>query len=124
MHIFGNLAGEGAIDISGRVDGDIKCLSVKLQPGSVVSGDIIVEKAEIHGEVKGNITAKTISCGSTAKIVGDIFHQRINIEDGAYIDGNCRKFIPEGTEIKRITSLRLIEDGKKYENVSEIKKAS
>ena len=123
MHIFGDIAGEGAIDIAGRVDGHIKCLSVKLYPGSVVAGDIVVEKAEIHGEVKGNITAKIISCGSTAKIVGDIFHQRINIEDGAYIDGNCRKFVPEGAEIKRITQLRLIED-KKYETKGEIKRAS
>lgn len=110
MHIIGDIAGDGAIEIAGRIDGDIRCISVKLQPGSAVSGDIIAEKAEIHGEVKGNVTAKHITCGSTAKIVGDIIHQRINIEDGAYVDGNCRKFIQDEGDIKRITSLKLIED--------------
>ena len=123
MHIFGDIAGEGAIEISGRIDGDIRCLSVKLQPGSVVSGDITVEKAEIHGEVKGNITAKTISCGPTAKIVGDIMHHRINIEDGAYIDGNCKKFIQEDNEPKRLTVVKLIENVE-TKSKKKLKKAS
>jgi len=110
MHIFGDIVGDGAIEIAGRIDGDIRCLSVKLQPGSVLSGNITAEKAEIHGEVKGDIIAKSISCGSTAKIVGDIMHHRIHIEDGAYIDGNCKKFIQEDTEPKRLTVVKLIED--------------
>ncbi len=123
MHIIGDIAGEGAIEIAGRIDGDIRCLSVKLQPGSVLSGDITAEKAEIHGEVKGNITAKSIICGSTAKIIGDITHHRIHIEDGAYIDGNCKKFIHEDTEPKRITMLKLIED-KKPKSVRKLKSVS
>ena len=110
MHIIGDIAGDGALEIAGRVDGDIRCLSVKLLPGSVVTGDVTVEKAEIHGEVSGNVVAKSIICGANAKIVGDITHQRIHIEDGAYIDGNCKKFIQEDSEPKRLTVVKLIED--------------
>lgn len=112
MQIFGDIIGDGAIEIAGRIDGDIRCLSVKLQPGSVLTGNITAEKAEIHGEVKGDITAKNITCGATAKIVGDIMHQRIHIEDGAYIDGNCKKFIQEDSEPKRLTVVKLLEDKK------------
>ena len=95
MNVGGSIIGEGAIEIAGKVQGEVKCLSVKLEKGAVVNGDITAEKIEIHGTVAGNVTAKTIICGSEAKIDGDITHQRIHIEDGAHINGNCRKFIVE-----------------------------
>lgn len=51
MQFTGDITGAGAIDIAGKVDGNIKCLSIKLLPGSSVNGDLTAEKAEIHGEV-------------------------------------------------------------------------
>ena len=96
---MGDIVGVGAIEVNGVVEGQIKCLSVKLGSGSRVNGNIIAEKAEIYGEVNGNVTAKTIICGDQAKIVGNIIHQRIDIKDGAYVEGNCRKFVQELVEV-------------------------
>lgn len=93
--ISGNIASESALEIAGRVDGDIKCVSLILQEGGSVVGNIAAERAEIYGEVKGEIKARNVICGKTAKIIGDITHQSIHIENGAFVDGNCRKYISE-----------------------------
>lgn len=94
MIIEGDMWGEGALEIEGKVKGHIRCLSVKIGEKAVVHGDITAEKVEVHGEVLGSITAKKIICGATAKVRGNILHSIIRIENGAHIDGSCRKFIP------------------------------
>ena len=91
----GDFYGEGAVDISCEVNGEVRCISLIIRQEAVVNGDVTAEKLEIYGEVNGNIRAKNIICHSTAKVVGDILHQKIEIENGAYIDGNCKKFVLE-----------------------------
>ena len=104
MVVGGDIVGEGAIEIFGEVNGDVRCLSVIVGEQGSVRGDITAEKVEISGEVRGSIKAKAVSCTKTAKVIGDILHQRINIEDGAYVDGNCRKHVQE-EPIEQVTHL-------------------
>lgn len=91
--ISGNIYGDGAIDIAGKVIGDVRAISVRTGVDSVVHGNITAERVEIHGEVHGNITAKKIICGANARVKGNILHSTIHIETGASIDGNCRKYV-------------------------------
>lgn len=93
--INGDIASESGLEIAGRVDGNIKCVSLILQEGGSIIGDVTAEKVEIYGEVKGEIKARNVVCGKTAKVMGDITHQSIHIENGAFVDGNCRKYISE-----------------------------
>ena len=95
MHITGDIEGEGALEIAGRVEGNIKCLSVRLLPGAIVYGDIIAEKIDIAGEVVGDVKGRFVKCSSTAKIIGNIMHIFVQIENGAYIDGSCRKHLTD-----------------------------
>ena len=91
MHITGDVEGDGALEIAGRVEGDIKCLSVRVHKGAIVYGDIAAEKIDIEGEVVGDIKGRFVKCSSTAKIIGNIMHIFVQIDNGAYIDGSCRK---------------------------------
>ncbi|PIR31951.1 MAG: hypothetical protein COV36_06170 [Alphaproteobacteria bacterium CG11_big_fil_rev_8_21_14_0_20_44_7] len=102
MHVKGDIIGDCALDISGRVDGNIKCLSVMVKSGAIINGNITADKIDINGEVNGNIMARKINCGAAAKVVGDIIHKSIHIENGAYIDGSCRKFVDEAEEITEV----------------------
>jgi cytoskeletal protein CcmA (bactofilin family) len=95
MHITGDIEGEGALEIAGRVEGNIKCLSVRLLPGSIVYGDISAEEIDIEGEVVGDVKGRFVKCTSTAKIIGNIMHIFVQIENGAYIDGSCRKHLTD-----------------------------
>lgn len=92
--IEGDIYGEGGLEIEGKVRGDVRCLSVIIGVNAIVHGNIVAEKVEVFGEVMGSITAKKIICGATAKVRGDILHSTIHIENGAHVDGSCRKFIP------------------------------
>ena len=42
------------------------------------------------GGVPGVAPGKTVVLGATAHVEGDIVHQDIRIESGAYIDGHCK----------------------------------
>lgn len=95
MTIYGDIVSEGAVEIDGKVFGHLRCLSVAIGINAVVHGNITAEKIEINGEVLGDVTAKKIICGSQAKVRGNILHQTIHVENGAFIDGNCRKYVPE-----------------------------
>lgn len=93
LTIGGDIIGEGALELDCAVEGNIRCLSLVLGKNAIVNGNITAGKVEIFGTVNGNIKAKNIVCGATAKVVGDIIHQTIHIENGAYVDGSCKKFI-------------------------------
>lgn len=95
MHISGDIEVEGAIEVFGRVDGDIKCLSVKVNKGALVNGDIFAERIDIEGEVVGEVRGRFVKCSTTSKIIGNIIHIFLTIENGAYIDGSCRKHITD-----------------------------
>ena len=41
MHFYGDLEGDGAIEINGRITGDIKCLSVVIGENAIVKGDVV-----------------------------------------------------------------------------------
>lgn len=90
--VRGNVRGQGALEIFGRVEGDVS-----------VSGDVLVGK---NGAVQGNITAGRISVlgavqgdlrGSEAvliepggKVAGDLSAPRIGIANGGLVRGNVR----------------------------------
>jgi len=50
---------------------------------------------EISGQVNGDIKARTINCAATAKISGNIVHQSLHIEEGAVVEGICKKFMDD-----------------------------
>jgi cytoskeletal protein CcmA (bactofilin family) len=112
MTIEGDIFGEGALEVDGKVYGNIRCLSLSVGVNGVVHGDIVAEKVEILGEVVGDMVARKIICGATAKVKGDILHSAIHVENGAYIDGSCRKFVAENIEenIEEIEALGLEEE--------------
>lgn len=122
MTVEGDVYGEGALEIGGNLRGNVRCLSVSVGLKAYVEGDITAERVEVLGQVVGNITAKKIICGSAAKVSGDILHSSIHIENGAHIDGSCRKFVPEEAEVfeQEIGPVEVIESEESDAVVAEI----
>ena len=58
--------------------------------GAKVKGTVYGETVELAGTIEGKIEAKKVVLTSTAHMAGDVMHQDIKIESGAYIDGHCR----------------------------------
>ena len=49
------------------------------------------EAVRICGSVNGQIKGTTVTLAKTAKVVGDVLHQTLSIEPGAFFEGQCRR---------------------------------
>ncbi|MGH6983216.1 MAG: bactofilin family protein [Stellaceae bacterium] len=90
LKITGQLESTEDIQVDGEVDGDVRGISVKIGSNAKVKGTVYGETVELAGTIDGKIEAKKVVLTSTAHMSGDIIHQDIKIDSGAYIDGHCR----------------------------------
>lgn len=93
------------VKIDGIINGGViiesaePCMLVIDKSGEV-EGNILASRAIIAGSIRGSIHATEILVRSTAKINGDIFYQRIHIEEGAEVNGQLRKMIAQSALIE------------------------
>lgn len=87
LHIIGDLDGEGDLHIEGRVDGNIRCDTLTIGEQGRVEGKLNVGKLRLFGTITGSVRARFVSMMRTAKMIGDVTHERIEIEAGALVDG-------------------------------------
>ncbi len=91
LSIDGNLNSGGEIQVDGVVNGDIKCKALIVGVKGSVVGEVIAQTVRMHGAVKGMIRAKSVFLASTARMSGDVEHESLAIEPGAYMEGHCKR---------------------------------
>lgn len=91
MHVLGNIVSDGVIDFDGMIDGNIKCKTLTVRTNALVKGEIQAENVAIYGKVKGTIRAKSVQLFSSCQVEGVVMHETISIEDGAFLDGKCKR---------------------------------
>lgn len=85
----------GDVQIDGQVTGDITSKTLTLGEGSYVSGSVNADTVRVCGTVEGELKASSIILTKTARVIGDVVHDSLAIEAGAYIDGHCRRMDSE-----------------------------
>jgi len=88
--IKGELSGSEDLYLDGEVEGniDLRGHSLTIGPNGRVRANVTARDVVVHGKVEGNLrAADRIELKKSAILVGDIFTQRIIIEDGAYFKG-------------------------------------
>jgi len=98
LHIVGDLEGDGEIQVEGRVDGNIRCESLTVGESGQVEGKIVVNSLRVLGTITGSVRAHTVSMMETARMIGDVAHQKIEIRAGALVDGLYKHLKPEDFE--------------------------
>ena|SRR5271156_4425554 len=91
MTVVGKLFGEGTIQIFGHVEGELRALTVLINEGAKVEGDVVAEELTIGGQVKGTIHANRVKLNNTAVVEGDIFHRSLSIEENARFEGSSKR---------------------------------
>ena len=91
LNVLGTIVSEGAVDFSGTMDGNVRCQSLTVRVDGRIAGEIHAESVHIYGHVKGIIRAREVHLYSNAHIEGIIMHASLSIEDGAFIDGTCKR---------------------------------
>jgi len=87
LKITGELESTEDIQIDGQIEGDVRGVGVKIGQNAKVKGTVYGDEVELAGTIEGRIEAKKVVLAGTARMTGDISHQDIKIESGAYING-------------------------------------
>lgn len=88
--VKGSLSGEGEINIDGIVDGDVKADTIIVGLNGKIIGTIRADRVEIYGALEGKIIATDVFLAETARVVGNIHHQSLSMEPGAFVEGDFR----------------------------------
>ena len=91
LTIDGNLSSGGEIQVDGVVNGDIRCKALIVGVKGSVIGEVVAQTVRMHGAVKGMVRAKSVFLASTARMSGDVEHESLAIEPGAYMEGHCKR---------------------------------
>jgi cytoskeletal protein CcmA (bactofilin family) len=91
MHVLGNIISEGALDIDGKIEGNIKCHTATIRPNGRVLGDIEAQQIHVHGNIEGVIKSKAVALYASANVQGTIMHESLTIEQGAVVDGKFKR---------------------------------
>lgn len=96
--ITGEINTDGDVQIEGRLDGNVKALTLTVGEQGTVNGNIKAETVHVLGKVTGKIEAGSVVLAESANVLADILQDHISIANGAFFDGTCtRKTKPAGT---------------------------
>ena len=100
LTIRGNVTSKGEVQVDGEIEGDIRCGSLLLGDKSRVTGGVAAEAVVVRSHLVGSITGLRITLQGQCHVEGDIFHQSLAIEQGAYFEGKSRRSDNPLAEIK------------------------
>ena len=87
LTIEGDVSGGGELQIEGVIKGDVRIEHVTVGDGGAVEGGIYAEAVEVRGRVAGSITAKQVRLYGACHVDGDITHEQLAMETGAFFQG-------------------------------------
>ncbi|HEX9646654.1 MAG TPA: polymer-forming cytoskeletal protein [Alphaproteobacteria bacterium] len=116
LKVVGNLESDGDVVISGVVEGDIASRGLTIAQGATVQGSIQADNVQIMGSVQGQVRARTVKIARTGEMTGDVNYESLSIEEGAMLDGQCRR-IQSGRAAgdAKVSKLTAVEGGAKKE---------
>ncbi len=88
----GKLVYDGSVHADGRVEGELRVSgNIDVASGANVKAQLEGANVTLKGSVEGAVTARDkLTLGRNAKLSGDIVVRRLQIEDGATLNGHVR----------------------------------
>ncbi len=91
LTVTGNVISKGEVQVDGEVQGDVHCSSLVVGEKATITGGILAEDVIVRGRVLGSVRAQRVTLQSTSHVEGDIHHQSLAIEQGAFFEGKSRR---------------------------------
>ena len=89
LKIRGNLNNPGEVHFDGTIEGNITCRRLIVGEKASITGDVKADEVVIRGKVTGQVKAHSVQLAKTAKVIGEIWHETLGIEAGAFLEGLC-----------------------------------
>lgn len=90
----GDVVSAGTLHVDGNIDGDVNCDELIVGLKGTINGSVNAQSIYLYGSLNGEVCTDSFFIAQTAHLVGDIKHNSIAIEPGAYIEGHCIKNKP------------------------------
>jgi|CXWL01.1.fsa_nt_gi cytoskeletal protein CcmA (bactofilin family) len=97
-HMLGTLISDGSIDFDGTIDGNIRCHTLTVRKNAHVKGDVTTDILNVYGKIEGLVRAKHVHLYKDCHVEGIIMHEGLIIEDGAFMDGKCKRIDKPSSE--------------------------
>lgn len=91
MAIIGNVVCAGALQIFGRVTGEIQASHLVICEGAKVEGKIVAQETVIQGAFNGTIHGNNVKLQGNATVDGEIFNKSLVIEPNVQFEGVSRR---------------------------------
>jgi cytoskeletal protein CcmA (bactofilin family) len=101
--IDGGVSGDTELHVDGVIRGDVGVARLSIGESGSIEGAIQAETVEARGRVVGSITAKQVRLYASCHIDGDITHEQLTMEAGAFFQGRSLKFQRTSTPVAAIT---------------------
>lgn len=117
----GDLISKDSIHVSGTLQGNLHITemggTVSVSTTGVVDGAVSADSVLVGGRVVGSVYAKTLRMFPGALIEGDVFCERLLIDDGARLEGRSRRY--DEAHAKDIVLVGHEEESKKKPDQAE-----
>ena len=100
LNVKGDLETEGELQIDGQIVGNISCGHLVIGKDGAVRGDIKADEVIIRGKTEGAIRARRLMLQESARVIGNIFYERMSMEEGAQFTGTSNQ--PQDETIARV----------------------
>lgn len=97
LRINGDLICSGDVQVDGWVEGDIQSRNIVIGEGATVQGGLQAETVRVCGVVNGQIKADSVVLEKTARVTGDVLHKSLAMEQGASLEGMCKRLDSSAT---------------------------
>ncbi len=89
--VSGNLISKSEVQIDGEVQGDTYATHVVIGEKARITGAIIADEIIVRGQVMGSVRGKRVMLQTSSHVEGDVYHQSLAIEQGAFFEGKSRR---------------------------------
>ena len=100
----GELSGDEDLEIEGNVDGNVNLANHQLTVGANgrLKAEIVAKSIIVIGQVIGNLTAtERIEVQATGVVEGDLKAPRLNVQEGAVLNGSIDMSAPSAADVKK-----------------------
>lgn len=91
LTITGNVVSKGEVQIDGLVQGDVHCGTLLVGDNAQITGSVFADDVIVRGRVLGSVRGTRVTLQDSSHVEGDIYHQSLAIEQGAYFEGKSRR---------------------------------
>ena len=119
--VVGDIKSNGILHVDGSIEGDISCEELVIGVKGNVVGTVKAQSMYLYGTLQGKAIADSLFIAKTAKIIGDVTHNTIAIEPGAYIDGHCIRVHVDSANVAPVAQPMVVQAPKVVAKIKAVK---